>query len=43
LLLEGFDVVEPGIVHTPLWRPDLDDPPAEHPGQSCVYAVVAYT
>jgi hypothetical protein len=26
-LFEGFDLVDPGIVHTPLWRPDGSDDP----------------
>jgi hypothetical protein len=43
LMVEGFEVVEPGVVHTPLWRPGPDDPVVEHPEQSCVYAVVAHT
>lgn len=41
-LLTGFDLVEPGIVHMPLWRPEPDDV-VENPEQTCVYAVVART
>jgi SAM-dependent methyltransferase len=40
-LVDGFDLVEPGIVHMPLWRPSDDDPVFEEPEQSCVYALVA--
>ena len=34
-LLDGFDLVEPGLVYLPLWRPDpgtsVDDPPERSP------------
>lgn len=42
-LLDGFELVDPGVVHMPLWRPDGDDPVFDQPEQSCVYAVVAKT
>lgn len=42
-LLAGFDLVEPGIVHMPLWHPHADDPVSDDPTQSCVYAAVART
>jgi O-methyltransferase involved in polyketide biosynthesis len=41
-LLAGFDLVPPGIVHMPSWRPEPDDE-VEQPERSCVYAVVAGT
>jgi SAM-dependent methyltransferase len=40
-LLDGFELVEPGIVHMPLWHPTDEDPIIEPPESSCVYAVVA--
>lgn len=40
-LVDGFELVEPGVVHMPLWRPNGDDPAYENPEQSCVYALVA--
>ena len=40
-LFEGLDVVEPGIVLTPLWRPDAArDPLADEPGRAAVLAGV---
>jgi len=42
-LLTGFQLVDPGIVHMPLWRPDSDDPVFEHPERTCIYAAVART
>lgn len=42
-LLDGFELVEPGIVHMPLWRPTEDDPVIDPPESSCVYAAVAKT
>lgn len=30
-MLEGFDLVEPGVVYLPLWRPDPRDAVVEHP------------
>jgi len=40
-LLRGFDLVEPGLVWGPLWRPDPDTGLADDPGQANMYAVVA--
>lgn len=40
-LLRGFHLVDPGIVHMPLWRPDPGDSVVEHPERTCVYAAVA--
>lgn len=42
-LLDDFELVEPGIVHMPLWRPDEDDPVIEPAESACVYAAVAKT
>jgi len=40
-LFEGLDVVEPGLVLTPLWRPDAArDPLADEPGRAAVLAGV---
>ena len=35
---DGFDMVEPGLVYLPLWRPD--DGPPEHPERAWFYAGV---
>jgi hypothetical protein len=40
-LLTGFTLIEPGIVHMPLWRPESDVPAHPHPTRTCVYAAVA--
>jgi hypothetical protein len=47
-LLNGFQLVDPGIVHMPLWRPDSDEldrdePVFDHPERSCIYAAVVRT
>lgn len=42
-LLNGFHLLDPGIVHLPSWRPDPDDPPVAHPERTCIYAAVART
>lgn len=42
-LLDGFQLLDPGIVHMPLWRPDSDDPGYDRPERSCIYAAVART
>lgn len=42
-LVGGFELIRPGIVHMPLWRPDSDIPPYEHPERTCAYALVART
>jgi hypothetical protein len=40
-LFEGFDLVEPGVVWTPLWRPESsDDPYHDNPELSAAYAGV---
>lgn len=40
-LMEGFEVLEPGLVPTPQWRPD-QEPSAEDVRQSNCYAAVGY-
>jgi SAM-dependent methyltransferase len=42
-LLDGFELMEPGTVHMPLWHPTEDDPVIEPPESACVYAAVAKT
>jgi hypothetical protein len=42
-LLNGFRLLDPGIVHLPRWRPEPDEPPVEHPERTCIYAAVAQT
>ena len=37
---DGFDLVEPGLVFIPQWRPDPRDPVDEHPEQVGAYAGV---
>jgi hypothetical protein len=39
---DGFELVEPGLVHSPLWRPDgPDDLALEEPGRSVTWVGVA--
>lgn len=37
---DGFDVVEPGVVHIPLWRPDHQGPAQQHPERIGAFAGV---
>ncbi|MFI0465881.1 SAM-dependent methyltransferase [Saccharopolyspora sp. 5N102] len=39
-LFTGFDLVEPGVVGTALWRPDRPERAADEPGGSQIYAGV---
>ncbi|MEU6809979.1 SAM-dependent methyltransferase [Streptomyces sp. NPDC046831] len=39
-LFDGFELVEPGLVHVPLWRPEAADDIPENPAQYWVYAGV---
>ncbi|MFI9384777.1 SAM-dependent methyltransferase [Kutzneria sp. NPDC052558] len=39
-LFEGFDLVEPGVVFAPQWRPDSPEDVGERPEESSVYAAV---
>lgn len=40
-MLDGFDLVEPGLVYMASWRPEDDDPTSSHPEDYPGYAVVA--
>lgn len=39
-LFDGFDLVEPGVVWTPQWRPDAPDEAGERPERSNMYGGV---
>jgi len=39
-LLSGFELVDPGVVFLPLWRPDPGEPPVEQPERYSGYAAV---
>jgi hypothetical protein len=39
-LFDGFELVEPGVVFLPLWRPDPEEPPVERPERFSGYAAV---
>jgi hypothetical protein len=39
-LLTGFDLVEPGLVRMPAWRPDPDEPPTTDPQRFAGFAAV---
>jgi len=39
-LFAGFDMVDPGLVHVPLWRPDPGDRIPDNPSEYWVYAGV---
>ncbi|MFJ9906617.1 SAM-dependent methyltransferase [Streptomyces sp. NPDC101152] len=39
-LFTGFDLVDPGLVHVPLWRPDPTDEIPDNPSEYWVYAGV---
>lgn len=39
-LMSGTELMEPGVVWTPQWRPDSPDEVDEHPERSMVYAAV---
>jgi trans-aconitate methyltransferase len=41
-LFTGFDLLEPGVVWTPQWRPDPDLPEDPHPERSKVWCGVAH-
>jgi SAM-dependent methyltransferase len=40
-LLDGWDLVEPGLVHGPLWRPDPSEDPVPDPASYATLAAVA--
>ena len=39
-LFDGFDLVDPGLVYVPLWRPDPNDHIPDNPSEYWVYAGV---
>ncbi|MEV0208739.1 SAM-dependent methyltransferase [Streptomyces sp. NPDC050788] len=39
-LFDGFELVDPGLVYVPLWRPDPDDHIPDNPSEYWVYAGV---
>ena len=39
-LLDGFNPLEPGIVHVPRWRPESPED-ADHPEEAAIYGVLA--
>ncbi|GAB3543329.1 hypothetical protein J2S53_000463 [Actinopolyspora lacussalsi] len=41
-LFDGFELLDPGVVGTALWRPDDDGLHAETPGSAQIYAGVGY-
>lgn len=41
-MLHGFEVVDPGIVFLPQWRPDPQAEPVEHPERFTGYAAVGH-
>jgi len=40
-MFDGFELVEPGVVFTPQWRPESPEDVGERPEDSAVYAAVA--
>lgn len=40
-MLNGLDLLEPGVVRMPLWRPDPSETPTEEPERFAGYAAVA--
>lgn len=40
-MIDGLALVEPGVVWTPLWRPDPEDEVPANPSDSFYYAIVA--
>jgi SAM-dependent methyltransferase len=40
-LVTGLDIIDPGLVWAPQWRPDVGGPAEADPGRSHVYALVA--
>jgi hypothetical protein len=39
-LFDGFQLVDPGLVYVPVWRPDPEDDIPENPSEFWVYAGV---
>jgi hypothetical protein len=42
-LVDGLQLMEPGLVWTPEWRPEPEDPRMDHPSDCYYYALVART
>lgn len=42
-LVSGLDLVEPGLVWTPLWRPGPEDPEPRNPSDCYYYALMGHT
>jgi hypothetical protein len=42
-LVTGMEMIEPGLVWTPQWRPEPGDPQMDHPSDCYYYALVART
>jgi hypothetical protein len=42
-LVNGLDLVDPGLVWTPLWHPDPKDPAPQNPSSCYYYALMART
>lgn len=40
-LLSSFEILEPGVIFTPTWRPDREPDPSDQPERSVSYAAVA--
>jgi hypothetical protein len=39
-LFKGLDLVEPGVVYVPQWRPESPEDVDEHPERSCAYGAI---
>ncbi|GAA3437088.1 hypothetical protein BJ998_008663 [Kutzneria kofuensis] len=39
-LFKGLDLVDPGVVYVPQWRPESPDDVDEHPERSCAYGAI---
>jgi len=39
-LFDGFEIVDPGVVFLPLWRPEPEEPPVDKPERYSGYAAV---
>ena len=39
-LFKGLDLVEPGVVYVPQWRPETPEDLDEHPERSCAYGAI---
>ena len=39
-LFHGLELIEPGVVYLPQWRPDSPEDVGEHPERSCAYGAI---